>query len=140
MARKFYSTLEVKNEINVTPLMDIMCMLMMLFMITSPMLEYDTDISLPRLTTQHALDQHNGVTININADGKISCDFTDMASMAQLSDVLAQKLKENPKVRVLIRADGTNQLNEVFEVIRAAKKVGAVNMGLVSAGESDTLK
>lgn len=137
MARKFRSTLEIKNEINVTPLMDVMCMLMMLFMITSPMLEYDTDVSLPKLTTKTMLDQKNGLTINVNADGNIRCDHTDIQHDAQLIKILQDKRRENANVRVLIRADGKNQLTKVFEIIRLAKKADIVNLGLVSAADNE---
>ena len=136
MVRRYRSTLEVKPDINITPLMDVMCLLMILFMITSPILEYDVDVSPPKLTSI-AIDENNRIMITLFRDGKMRCDRQDVERIEDLETVVRAKVGGDSQKRVLIRADGEKELNAVFEVMRAAKRAGAVSIGLVTQGETE---
>jgi biopolymer transport protein ExbD len=137
-ARRYRSTLEIKSEINITPLMDVMCLLMIVFMITSPMLEYDVDVSPPKSTTSVSqIDEENKIMVTLFANGRIHCNRTEVA-MDDLGVEIKKihgKMKNPDKTRVLIRADGKKQLNEVFEVWRIVKKAGITSIGLATQPE-----
>jgi biopolymer transport protein ExbD len=134
MARRYRSTLEIKSEINITPLMDVMCLLMIVFMITSPMLEYDVDVSPPRSTSTKPIDEENKIMVTMFANGKIHVNRTEV-NIKNLEDEIKKHVKDKDKTRVLIRADGKKELNDVFEVWRIIKNTGVKSIGLATQSD-----
>lgn len=120
------------SEINVTPFVDVMLVLLIIFMVAAPLLTVGVPIELPK-TAASALptEQEEPLTITLTADGRL---------LIQTSDVLAQDLipkltaiaAERTSNKVFLRADGAIPYQRVAEVMGALSAGGFNNIGLVT--------
>jgi len=131
--RRFDTTLQTVSEINVTPLMDLTFLLLIVFMITAPVLEYEIDVSPPKMTSE-PIDEKESLMINLNADGKIIFE-KNMIGLEQLTQRLAYFRGARPDVTVLVRADGDRRYREVIDVMRAVRAANIENVSLVTQPE-----
>ncbi|MFZ2654054.1 MAG: biopolymer transporter ExbD [Victivallales bacterium] len=127
------SQLEMVNQINMTPMVDLVLVLLIIFMITAPLLEYSIDVSPPKMNADKLPDDNTKV-ISLNKKGQIVFNKENVSAKA-LAEKLDTVRKLNPKVVVLIRADGTRQYNEVMEVMKAVRTAGILTVGLVTEAE-----
>ncbi len=123
------------SEINVTPLVDVMLVLLIIFMVTAPMMTKGIAVNLPE-TTAKALPQKQDYTeVVVTAKGGI---FLNSISIDEHG--LAEKLREinarNKISQVLLRADETVPYGKVATVMAAIREAGINNLGLVTAPES----
>ncbi|MBY0384749.1 biopolymer transporter ExbD [bacterium] len=121
----------VLSEINVTPLVDVMLVLLVVFMITAPMMQQGIDIQLPRTATAGIETKSEPLVLTIKANKKIFWGPT-----AVLADGLRAKLKAHFKTQaqkqVYIKADKSVDYGLVAEVIAEVKAAGIENVGLVT--------
>jgi biopolymer transport protein TolR len=127
------SQLEMVNQINMTPMVDLVLVLLIIFMITAPLLEYSIDVSPPKLNADK-IPEDNTKVISLNKKGQIVFNKENVSAKV-LADKLTTIMKLNPKVTVLIRADGSRQYNEVMEVMKAVRSAGILTVGLVTEAE-----
>ncbi|HSI82766.1 MAG: ExbD/TolR family protein [Candidatus Methylacidiphilales bacterium] len=129
-----YSTM---SELNVTPLLDLAFVLLIIFIITTPLLEQSLNVQLPvaspaPLTSTDAGGATRSVrTLEVDAQGQIVFDKQRM-SLAQLRPALEKFRTEDPNAGVLIRADKDlryQQLVDVFDAVQLAKipRMGLLN-------------
>ena len=126
-------------EINVTPFVDVMLVLLIIFMVAAPLLTVGVPVDLPK-TAASALpsDQEEPLTVTITAGGSVQIQTTETAR-----DELIPKLRaiaaERTSDRVFLRADGAIPYAEVMEVIGALNAGGFTNVGLVTDTGGPTL-
>ena len=119
-------------EINVTPFVDVMLVLLIIFMVAAPMLTVGVPVQLPK-TAANALptDQEEPLTVTLSADGSLSIQNT-----ATPRDELIAKLRaiaaERSNDRIFLRADGANSYETVVQVMGALNAAGFSNIGLVT--------
>jgi len=119
-------------EINVTPFVDVMLVLLIIFMVAAPMLTVGVPVELPK-TAANALptDQEEPLTVTLSADGSLSIQNT-----ATPRDELIAKLRaiaaERSNDRIFLRADGANSYETVVQVMGALNAAGFSNIGLVT--------
>ncbi len=119
-------------EINVTPFVDVMLVLLIIFMVAAPLLTVGVPVELPK-TAANALptDEEEPLTVTITADGKLSIQNTDTPE-----DELIGKLQaiatERSSDRIFLRADGANAWARVAEIMGALNAGGFSNIGLVT--------
>ena len=130
MARKNRSLLTSINQINVTPLIDLFCLLLIVFMLVVPLLEFSVDVKPPSYNANALPDDKDSVVVNLNSNGDVVLDKQVM-SLDQLTSVI--KLKN--KTLIFLRADGTRQYNEVMKVMKAIKEAGIKEISLVTIQE-----
>ncbi|OGV64327.1 MAG: hypothetical protein A3K19_28145 [Lentisphaerae bacterium RIFOXYB12_FULL_65_16] len=136
MARRRYSTsLQGFSEINVTPLMDLVFLLLVVFMITAPTLEYRVDVSPPKMTASR-INEPKSVMVNLTAKGKILYE-RDEISAAELTTRLRAVKTKKPETAALIRADGGRPYREVIDVMKAVRLAGFDNVSLVTQSDDD---
>lgn len=134
MARRRYDTqLQTVNDINITPLMDLTFLLLIVFMITAPMLEYEIDVSPPQMETT-LIDEESSLMINLNSEGQILFR-KETLSAAVLTQRLAHLRTSRPGVTALIRADGDRPYREVIGVMKAVRAANISNVSLVTQAE-----
>ena len=125
-------SLPIRDEINVTPLMDLTFLLLIVFMITAPMMEFGLDVSPPALDGE-ILEQPRSVTVNIDREGRVYLDDGRVPR-----DLLVQRLRsmavEGP-LSVRIRGDERRQYGEIMGVMRAVRKAGIEQVSLVTRSE-----
>lgn len=119
-------------EINVTPLVDVMLVLLIIFMVAAPMLTVGVPIELPR-TAAGALpsEQEEPLTITLTADGQTLLQTTEVAADELISRLQAVAVERNDN-RIFLRADGAIPYERVVQVMGALNAGGFNNIGLVT--------
>ncbi|WP_299164926.1 protein TolR [uncultured Tateyamaria sp.] len=120
------------SEINVTPFVDVMLVLLIIFMVAAPLLTVGVPVELPK-TAAGALpkDQEEPLTVTVTAAGAVQIQTTDVARdelVARLRGIAAERDSD----RVFLRADGAVPYSAVMEVMGALNAGGFSNIGLVT--------
>jgi biopolymer transport protein TolR len=133
----------VRNDINVTPLVDVCLVLLIIFMVILPMLERGKDVALPR--TRHHLDaqDNNEPIVAIEKNGQIYVDKTEVKDVAEMNQrvqdewnaLTARNQRTNVgdrsgESRVLVKAHAEAKYSQVYPVIIALHDLGAVGIDL----------
>lgn len=118
------SLIKVQSEVNMTPLMDLTFMLLILFVITVPILDYKTDVVPPSMNTESTVPEEDPEAVQVTLDAEGNCRVNGVpASFASLEEQLRQ-LKSLGRTRVRIRASGERPYEEIIMLIRPAKRCG----------------
>ncbi len=119
-------------EINVTPLVDVMLVLLIIFMVTAPMMTRGLDVKLPATTAKALPQKKKNVVITVNANAEIFLDKTEVGPEL-LRQKLATLVKEGRAGQVLLRADESVRYGKVALVMTAIREAGVRDLGLVTA-------
>ena len=119
-------------EINITPMVDVMLVLLIIFMVAAPLMTVGVPVELPK-TAANALPStdEEPLTVTITAAGVLSIQNTEVAPgelIAKLQAIAAERTGD----RIFLRADGANEWNKVAEVMGALNAGGFSNIGLVT--------
>ncbi|MCY4152643.1 MAG: protein TolR [Aestuariivita sp.] len=119
-------------EINVTPFVDVMMVLLIIFMVTAPLLTVGVPVNLPQ-TAANALptEKEEPLTVTLSRDGKVQIQTTEVPR-EQLVTRLRSIAAERSSDRVYLRADGAVAYEAVMEVMGALNASGFPNIGLVT--------
>lgn len=119
------------SEINVTPLVDVMLVLLVIFIITAPLLSYAIKLDLPNDPAPAAEAALSTIKLSIDAEGKI---FTDNDSITddQLRARFAAAAKTSPVPEVHVRADKATRYERIAFVMSAAQQAGLSKIGFVT--------
>jgi biopolymer transport protein ExbD len=119
------------SDINVTPMVDVMLVLLVIFIITAPMFTHALKLELPEAQSAGAAPDGAVVTIAIDADGKLywNKDMVDAAGL-ELRLAGAAKLQEPPELQ--LRADKNTRYEAVAQVMAAAQAKGLTRLGFVT--------
>jgi len=120
------------SEINVTPFVDVMLVLLIIFMVTAPLMTVGVPVKLPE-TAANALpgEQEEPLTITITADARVMIQKTEI-NREDLVVKLQAIAAERSGTRVYLRADGAVPYAEVMQVMGALNHGGFNNIGLVT--------
>ncbi len=120
------------SEINVTPFVDVMLVLLIIFMVAAPLSVVGVPVELPK-TTADALpgDEEEPLTVTITVDGVVMIQETETPEdelVAKLSAIAAERTSE----KIFLRADGRNDWNRVAEIMGLLNAGGFSDIGLVT--------
>ncbi|MBC7739600.1 MAG: protein TolR [Candidatus Saccharibacteria bacterium] len=120
------------SEINVTPFVDVMLVLMIIFMVAAPLLTVGVPVKLPE-TAANAMptEQEEPLTITLTADGLVLIQNTEVAD-AELIPKLTAIAAERTSDKVFVRADGAVAYDRVAQLMGALNAGGFNNIGLVT--------
>ena len=120
------------SKIEITPLVGVALILVIVFMVTSPlmMIPVDLEIDLPKAKTVEAKSETN-ITISISHDNILALDDREL-SFPNLETELRKLLEENPDRLVVIRADKNLKHRAVLDVLTVAKHAGATRMAIAT--------
>ncbi|WP_170790381.1 protein TolR [Ruegeria lacuscaerulensis] len=126
-------------EINVTPFVDVMLVLLIIFMVAAPLLTVGVPVDLPK-TAASALpgDNEEPLTVTLTADGQVQIQTTDV-QRDELIGRLRAIASERSSDRVFLRADGSIPYAQVMQVMGALNAGGFSNVGLVTDTGGPTL-
>ena len=122
---------EPMSEINVTPMVDVMLVLLVIFILTAPLMASSIKLELPKTDAAKALDAPRFVTLVVDKAGQIFLNDQPIALEA-LRTSLAQTAIKNPDTEVQLRADVAVPYGKVVEVMGAAQKAGLNRSGFVA--------
>ena len=118
-------------EINVTPLVDVMLVLLIIFMITAPMMTRGIKIDLPATTAKPLPQKTRPLTITIDKKGRIYLDSHAIDKGALKARLILLR-KKNPKLRLLLKADRAVPYGIVASLLAELKEAGLEELGLVT--------
>ncbi len=119
------------GEINVTPLVDVMLVLLVIFIITAPLMASSIKLDLPRSAAAKPGTPPQFVSVVVTPDGQIHLDERTV-SPAQLSEALARRAEQDPDTEVQLRADAAVPYGRVVEVMGLAQQAGLNRIGFVA--------
>jgi len=119
------------SEINMTPLVDVMLVLVVILIITAPLLASSIRLDLPKVQGAKPNDAPQFITVVLNKSGQAFLEDKP-ASNEQLAERLAQAAKANPDTEIQLRADSGVAYGRVVEVMGAAQKAGLNRIGFVA--------
>lgn len=122
------------SEINVTSLVDVTLVLLIIFMITSPLMQLGIEVNLPRASSE-PIERRETLTITIRKDGALSIGG-ELVPLAAIGQSL-ERAKARGTKGVLIRADRQVPYGAVVKVLDAARKQGITEVGLVTELEEE---
>ncbi len=131
--RRERSQLDAIDQINMTPLLDLTFLLLIIFMITAPLLEYAVDVSPPEMNADKLPEEKNSY-VSLNSRGQIVFNKMVMDE-DELRRDLANLYRLNPKSNILVRADGSRPYKEVMKLLKAVKESGFSNVSLITQAE-----
>ena len=119
------------SEINTTPLVDVMLVLLVIFIITAPLLTHAVKIDLPQATSQPIEDKPEVISIAINDAGQLF--WNDMPLVeGELNQKLVLVADQKPQPELQIRADKATRYQVLAEVMAEAQNAGVTKLGFVS--------
>ncbi|MEQ1742938.1 MAG: biopolymer transporter ExbD [Candidatus Nitrotoga sp.] len=118
-------------EINTTPLVDVMLVLLIIFIITIPVMNHSVKIDLPRATNQRDEIKPENINLSIDAQGLMYWN-TEIIDAAQMNARIAEASKKTPQPELHIRAERTTQYEKIVEVMAAAQSGGLSKIGFIT--------
>jgi biopolymer transport protein TolR len=119
------------SDINVTPLVDVMLVLVVIFIITAPLLASSIRLDLPKAEGTQAVDAPRFVTLVVDQAGQIFLNDKPLLP-AQLAEQLAATARQNPDTEIQLRADQGVPYGRVVEVMGIANKAGLNRIGFIA--------
>jgi len=123
------------NEINMTPLVDVMLVLLIVFMVTIPVIRHAVKIDLPHANSQKEDTKPAQVTVSIDADGNVSWDDQKISD-DMLQAKIAAAAQQEPQPELHLSADRKVAYEKVAQVMSAAQAGGLTKIGFVTEPKS----
>jgi biopolymer transport protein ExbD len=118
-------------EINVTPMVDVMLVLLVIFIITAPLFTHAIKLDLPTAQSAPAPEKPETITVSINGDGHIFWDKNEI-TQTDLNTKLAAAAQKKPQPELQLRADKSTRYEVIAQVMAAAQTNGLSKMGFVT--------
>ena len=118
-------------EINVTPFVDVMLVLLVIFMITAPLMQHSLEVQLPKESTE-PVQVKEIPSVTLKANKKVFWNEDEMVNLLVLSRKVEEYLSNNQKGGVYLKADKTLDYGFVMQVIATVRRAGVENIGMVT--------
>lgn len=122
------------SEINVTPMVDVMLVLLIVFMVSAPLLQQGIDVKLPKADAGNLEHDEHPVMITVKSNRSVELDGRTL-SLEELGNRLSTLSREKPDSQVLVQADQEVSYGTVAKVMAKVKKANIRRVGLVTAPE-----
>jgi biopolymer transport protein ExbD len=120
------------SEINVTPLVDVMLVLVIILLVTAPLLTQSVKVNLPKTAETTPDVKDPPLQLGIDAQGLVTLNKKPLADLAALEAELATNLQHDPETAVHLYADQSVIYSKVAEVIAAAQHAGITKLAFVT--------
>ena len=123
------------TEINVTPLVDVMLVLLIIFMVTAPLIQQGVEVALPQVKAQPVKAEEQKLVLSIKADRSLWLGTDDKPARLTLPE-LEEKLRANARVakdrELYLMADRSLPYGFVVEVMATVQRAGVTNLGMIT--------
>ncbi|MGC1549682.1 MAG: protein TolR [Rhodanobacter sp.] len=131
---------KLKSEINVVPYIDVMLVLLIIFMVTTPMLKSNVDVNLPQANAKSLHDNKEPVIVSVDQNGNLYLTLgtakKEPIDVASLKAKVGAFVQQNPDVSVLVAGDRDGKYDGVYQVLADLQAAGVAKVGLMSQPES----
>ncbi len=128
------TVLQPRSEINVTPFVDVMLVLLIIFMVTAPMMQQGIDVDLPETTTQPLRVRSEPLILTVKKGGKYYLARKEIP-VAELRPKLEAIFEGRDTKEIFLRADQDAAYKLVVTALAAAREAGATKLGMVTEPE-----
>lgn len=118
-------------DINVTPMVDVMLVLLVIFIITAPLFTHAVKLDLPNAQSAPAPEKPETISLSINSEGRIFWN-NDAIELKDLDAKLAAAAQKKPQPELQLRADKSTRYEVIAQVMAAAQTNGLTKMGFVT--------
>ena len=125
---------EVMSEINMTPLVDVMLVLLIIFIITMPVIQHTVKVALPRASSSRDQTPPDKLQLSVDAQGRFFLDEQAVAADA-LQERLREQAAREPHPQLYIRGDKNVPYEHVAQAMTAAQRAGLSRIGFVTEGQ-----
>jgi biopolymer transport protein ExbD/biopolymer transport protein TolR len=125
---------KVNSNINVTPMVDVMLVLLIIFMVITPMLQNKVSVDMAKVdnpTNMPDADKEDAIVVAITRDGGVFLGQNKVA-VAELGGLVREKLADKPGKTIYVRADARAQFRAVEDAIDAVRTAGVDDVGLLT--------
>ena len=122
---------EVMNEINMTPLVDVMLVLLIIFIITVPVMKHAVPVDLPRASNEREVVKPETIRLSVTADGKYHWNESSISD-EELEPRLQAEARKDPQPDLHIRGDKDVRYERVAQAMSAAQRAGVRKIGFVT--------
>jgi biopolymer transport protein TolR len=126
---------KLKSEINVVPYIDVMLVLLIIFMVTTPMMNSSVDVQLPQADAKSMQQKKDPVLVSVLQDGQLyltlSGEKKELVDENTLKVKVGAFVRENPEVNVLVGGDERGACGGVFKVLADLQQAGVAKVGLM---------
>jgi biopolymer transport protein ExbD len=122
---------DVMGEINVTPLVDVMLVLLVVFIVTAPLLTQAVHVNLPKTAETAPPEEKEAVYVSVDAKGKVFIDKTEIALEAFEKELLARKAAD-PEIALNLNADDGVQYGIVAKVMSSIERSGITKLSVLT--------
>jgi biopolymer transport protein ExbD len=127
--------MDVNSTINVTPMVDVMLVLLIIFMVITPMLQKGVSVDLAKVNNPAAMpdaDKEDALLVAVTRDGKIFFGSDQVAGADQLTHLVKDRLVSRTDKRVFIKADARTKYGNVVDVVDNVRAAGVDQLGLLT--------
>jgi len=122
---------DVMSEINVTPLVDVMLVLLVVFIVTAPLLTQAVHVNLPKTAETAPPEEKEAIYISVDAKGTVFIDKTEIALDAFEGELIARK-NADPEIALNLNADDAVQYGTVAKVMSSIERSGITKLSVLT--------
>ncbi len=123
---------DVMSEINVTPLVDVMLVLVVILLVTAPLLTQSVNVNLPKTASTESNIKAQPLQLSIDAKGNLTLNKNAVTDVSALETLLKNEFTRNPEVSAHLYADEAVNYGKVAEVIATVQHAGIAKIGFVT--------
>jgi biopolymer transport protein ExbD len=132
---------KVNSNINVTPMVDVMLVLLIIFMVITPMLQRTVSVNLAKANNPIEMkeaDQENALLVAVTSDGKVYFDTQQIKDPGDLTQKIRDSIANRVDKRVFIKADARARYKNVVDVVDNVRSAGVDQLGLLTEQRRNT--
>jgi biopolymer transport protein TolR len=131
---------KVSSDINVTPMVDVMLVLLIIFMVVTPMLQHGVSVDMAQVNNPEQMpdaDKEDALLVSITRDGQVYFG-SDQISVDNLTSKVKDRLANKPDKRVYVKADMRARFGGVVQVVDSVRAAGVDDLGLLTDQKKTT--